>query len=78
MFRKPQEDVVLAHLLKGRSITQLEALGLYRVFRLAARVHRLRGRGHDIVTTMKEDLTGKPYASYRLVNRNRHGVRKAA
>ncbi|MBD8687057.1 MULTISPECIES: helix-turn-helix domain-containing protein [unclassified Rhizobium] len=57
---------VRAHLLSGRSLTQLEALGLYGAFRLAARVHELKAEGMKIDTLMKEDPNGNPYAEYRL------------
>jgi hypothetical protein len=43
-----------AHFLSGRSLTQLEAIGLYGAYRLAARVH---------------DLLGSPYAEYKLRSR---------
>jgi hypothetical protein len=72
-------DQVLNHLLSGRSITQGEATVLGYGTRLAATIHDLKKRGHTIVTTMKEDLHGNPYAEYSLVLRNsRNGNRKAA
>lgn len=55
-----------AHFLSGRSLTQLEAIGLYGAFRLAARVHDLKADGMKIVTRMKEDPNGNPYAEYQL------------
>lgn len=55
-----------AHLLAGRSITQLEAIALYSAFRLAARIHDLKAEGMKIDTFMKEDPNGSPYAEYRL------------
>lgn len=54
------------HFLSGRSLTQLEALGLYGAFRLAARVHELKASGMKIDTKMKEDPNGSPYAEYSL------------
>lgn len=54
------------HFLSGRSLTQLEAIGLYGAFRLAARVHELKADGMKIVTKMKEDPNGSPYAEYSL------------
>lgn len=54
------------HLKTGKSITQLEALGLYGVFRLAARVHDLKAQGWNIITDMREDENGNPYARYHL------------
>ncbi len=57
---------VRAHFLSGRSLTQLEAIGLYGAFRLAARVHELKEQGMKIDTLMKEDPNGNPYAEYKL------------
>lgn len=54
------------HFLEGRSLTQLEAIGLYGAFRLAARVHELKAQGMKIETTIKHDPLGNPYAEYRL------------
>lgn len=71
-------EQVLNHLTSGRSLTQGEALVLGYGTRLAATVHALKKRGHNIVTTMKEDLHGYPYAEYSLVIRGRSGNRKAA
>lgn len=60
------EDVILSHLMKGNSISQLEAMGVFRIYRLAARIFDLKAKGHKIVTTMKKDATGKSYAEYTL------------
>ena len=67
---KVQNDAVLNHLLAGNSLTPLEAIGVFRIFRLAARIHELKKKGHKIVTTMKRDASGKQYAEYALVSRN--------
>lgn len=60
---------VLSHLQSGQSITPLEALNLYGVFRLASRIHDLRNKGFNIkvrrgVVTEK----GKKIAEYYLNN----------
>lgn len=57
-----------------RTISPLEALGLYGMFRLAARIKELRDRGWSIITDMKEDPNGKPYAVYRLNEGHDHGL----
>ena len=62
----PQARKVLRHLEKYRSITPLEALGVYGIFRLAARVYELRREGFNVVTTMFRDENEKPYAKYVL------------
>lgn len=65
-----QEAMVLDHLRKA-PITPLEALDRYGVFRLAARVYRLRKDGHTILTNMVEGGNGKRFASYHLL-REKH------
>lgn len=49
-----------------RGITPLEAIGLYRIYRLAARIQDLRDDGHSITTEKRTDATGKTYARYFL------------
>nr|WP_047575728.1 helix-turn-helix domain-containing protein [Methylobacterium sp. ZNC0032] len=71
-------DQLLNFLTTGRTITQGEAIVLGFGTRLAATVHDLRGAGHNVVTSMKEDCHGNPYAEYRLVTRKANGDRKAA
>jgi len=61
-----QTQLILGHLEMKGSISALEAMSLYRIFRLAARVKDLRNQGYEIETNMKEDTTGKPYARYVL------------
>ena len=61
-----QNSQVLSHLQERGSITPLEALIVYRIFRLAARVYDLRVKGWNIETRIKRDRTGKTYAQYRL------------
>ena len=63
-----QTDMVLAHLLKGKPITQLGALAGYGIFRLSARIRELRLAGHPIRTVYITDKrTKKTFAQYRLV-----------
>ena len=57
---------VLHHLNSGKSITPLEALGLYGSFRLAAVVHALKKKGYDIITDIKVDMNGSRYGQYSL------------
>ena len=55
------------HLRKGKTITPMEALVVFGVFRLASIVHRLRQRGLAIETILKNDENGHQYASYKAV-----------
>tara|TARA_B100000745_G_scaffold122814_2_gene79691 strand:+ start:2558 stop:2797 length:240 start_codon:yes stop_codon:yes gene_type:complete len=64
--KQGQKGMVLFHLEERGSITALEALSLYRIFRLSARIYDLRAGGHRIHTQWKKDLTGKKYAQYWL------------
>lgn len=61
---------IRAHLLSGRSITPLEALDLYRCFRLGARIYDLRKEGMEIERKMRsyknEDGKRVAFAEYRL------------
>ncbi len=61
-----QNETILNHMMTGRSISPLEALGLYGVFRLAARVFDLKAMGVDIQTLTKVDINGKQYAEYSI------------
>lgn len=71
---KNQMDHLKEHLKSGRTISSLEALGLYGSFRLAARIKELRLRGWGITSTMKRDPNGKTYAVYALAPQNDHGL----
>ena len=61
-----QKEMILSHLKSGYSLTPLEALDCYRIFRLAARIWEMKAAGIDIKTEVKRDRTGKQYAVYTL------------
>ena len=65
-----QTNQVLRHLRTRGALTQREAMNLYGIMRLGARVYDLRGRGYNIVKDMKRSVNryGRPvrYAVYRL------------
>ena len=56
---------IASHLSKGRSLTPMEALNRYGCFRLAARIHDLRGLGINIKQSTIY-RKGKKFASYSL------------
>jgi hypothetical protein len=67
--RESQKKAILEHLQYGKSITPIEALNLYGCMRLADVVFKLKKKGYNIATNMiKDDSTGKKYASYMLIN----------
>ena len=61
-----QNDHILKHLKRHKTITPLEALHLYGCFRLSGRILELRQAGHNILTSIVEN-NGKHFAEYRLV-----------
>ena len=63
---KPQARKVLNHLTKRKSISPLEALHVYGIYRLAACIHELRKIGIEINTVMKADASGHHYARYEV------------
>jgi len=69
-MKKTKIDLLKAHLKTGKSITQLEAIGLYSLFRLAARIHELKRAGWAIGTQLKRDQNGSEYAEYRLLKQD--------
>jgi hypothetical protein len=65
-MRVSQKQLILQHLREKGSITSLEAIGVYRIYRLQARIDELRDQGYEIKTEMHRDVTGKRYARYCL------------
>ncbi|MCA8110274.1 helix-turn-helix domain-containing protein [Burkholderia cepacia] len=65
--KKSGVEKVQQYLESGRSITALEALSNFGLFRLASAIGVLRKRGLNIVTDTKQDPNGKNYARYTLV-----------
>lgn len=61
-----QTALIKGWLLNGYSLTTLEALQMFRCFRLAARIDNLRSDGLPILTEMV-DIDGKRVAKYSLI-----------
>ena len=70
-----QEGRILRRLMAGRSITPLEAIRELGCYRLGARIHRLRQKGYNIITVMKEEPAQDGgtcrFASYKLADTER-------
>tara|TARA_Y100000310_G_scaffold329677_1_gene399964 strand:- start:350 stop:568 length:219 start_codon:yes stop_codon:yes gene_type:complete len=60
-----QQDNVEKWLLRGKSITSLEALQLWGAFRLSAIIFNLRKEGHNIKTKMIKQGR-KTFAEYSI------------
>ena len=67
-MKMSQSQKILKHLSSGRSLSPLQALGLFGCYRLASRIHDLKRTGHPIETIIKNDDQGRTYASYVLKN----------
>lgn len=62
-----QTQTVLNHLQRRGSISPMEALVSYGIYRLAAKIYDLREEGFGIHTEMKRDEAGHKYARYTYV-----------
>lgn len=52
---------------KRRGLSPLEAIGMFRCYRLAARIGELKNEdGYPITTEIRKDAKGKTYARYFL------------
>ena len=63
---KSKTAAVMAHLKSGRSITQLEAMTEYSLFRLPVIIDTLRSRGMVIWTEMRVAANGTRYGRYSM------------
>jgi len=64
--RTTQNDLILAWLSQGNTLTPLEALDRFGSLRLAARIKDLRNAGHEIKTTRIFSKRGAVIAEYSL------------
>jgi hypothetical protein len=61
-----QKEKIKKHLMKGKSLTAIQALNLFNCFRLAARIADLRNEGMKIYTENYMLKSGKVIAKYSL------------
>ena len=67
MDKVTQDQTVLNHLKNGKTITPMDAVKYYDIYRLSANIERLRRQGHDIVTHHeKNSRTTGSHARYEL------------
>ncbi len=52
---------------KERGLSQVEAITMFRDFRLSGTIFDLRAEGYNITTARKVDVTGKKYSRYHMV-----------
>ena len=63
-----QTSKILNYLLKGKSITPLEALSRFKCFRLASRINEIKQLNYAIKKEMV-NKNGKRYARYSIANK---------
>ena len=63
---KSQKELILRYLLKGGTLTPLEALTLFNCFRLGARIHQLKQEGYPIESKRVQMQSGKYVAQYEM------------
>lgn len=54
---------------QGKSLTPLQSIGVFSLYRLADVVFKLRKKHEPIVTVIRSDPQGHEYAEYRLARR---------
>jgi hypothetical protein len=64
----PQCQVVLDHLRRAGSITQVEANAVHRIRALPRRIADLKAAGVAVTAQQRRDLTGQRYVRYFLRN----------
>lgn len=62
---------MLHYLEQGNTITQLEAMQTFGLWRLAATIHSLRAKGHRIESQMIRTRGGANVACYWLADANK-------
>lgn len=62
---RSQEVAILTYLKSGRSLTPIDALNMFKCFRLGARIYGLKKAGYQIETEMIQK-GNKRFASYKL------------
>ena len=68
MKTESQNKVLRKHLESGKSISPLQALNRFGIYRLAARIRNLKDDGMNISTTMIY-LNPVKFAKYKLVKK---------
>lgn len=59
-----QAQMILSYMLQGNRITPIEALDLFKCFRLGARIADLKDRGYDIKSEFVTTPSGKRVKQY--------------
>ena len=69
-MKQSKQNDIEKHLLTGQSITGLQAIDIFSVYRLSSVILRLRNKGHNIKTDMIESENGTIYGKYFIAGLN--------
>ena len=69
MANKKQTEWVKKSLIRGRKITAIEAFMQCGCMRLASVIHKLRGRGWEINSTLLHKDGGVHFSVYNLIKK---------
>lgn len=67
-MKTSKKELIKRHLETGASITGLQSIDRFKLYRLSSAINRLRNSGMNIETIMVDDGNGVRYAVYQLVN----------
>ena len=65
MSTQIHKEQIRSYLNKGKTITSLDALYMFKCFRLAARISELKQEGYPVTKRMVQMTSGKYIAEYR-------------
>jgi hypothetical protein len=63
-----QQEAVFNYLKNFGPISPLKAQSEFGVWRLSSIIHRLRNKGHRIITINRRTFSNKQFAEYRLIS----------
>lgn len=61
-----QNDLLISHMMKGKTVSRLEALHNWNIQNITARIRDIRAKGIDVKATIKTDPRGGEYADYSI------------
>ena len=69
VLEKPQTEQLLDHFRSVKSISALEAQGMFLIRSLSRRINDLEAKGHKFFREQKRDTRGQRYVRYHYIGR---------
>lgn len=69
VLEKPQTEQLLDHFRTTKSISALEAQGMFLIRSLSRRINDLEARGHKFLREQKRDTRGQRYVRYHYLGK---------